>query len=80
MAMVNMTQIEPLQDATDLLHQPEDLRRQAAEDGYLFFAGLLDSVRVLKPSQTNSVNLCPSRLDKRGNGFYRRYCQTRIRW
>ena len=46
MAMVNMAQIEPLQDATDLLHQPEDLRRQAAEDGYLFFSGLLDSTRV----------------------------------
>jgi len=47
MAMVNMAQIEPLKDAADLLHQPEDLRRQAAEDGYLFFAGLLDSARVL---------------------------------
>jgi len=47
MAMVDMFQVEPLQDSTDLLSQPKVFRHRAAEDGYLFFAGLLDPAKVL---------------------------------
>ena len=51
MAMANMTHIESLQDATGLLNQPTELRRQATEDGYLFFSNLLDSAKVLNLRQ-----------------------------
>ena len=51
MAMANMTHIESLQDATGLLNQPIELRRQATEDGYLFFSNLLDSAKVLNLRQ-----------------------------
>ena len=51
MAMANMTHIESLQDATGLLNQPTELRRQATEDGYLFFFNLLDSAKVLNLRQ-----------------------------
>ena len=51
MAMANMTHIESLQDATGLLNQPTELRRQATEDGYLFFPNLLDSAKVLNLRQ-----------------------------
>ena len=47
MAMVDMFQVDPLQDSTDLLSQPKAFRRQATEDGYLFFSNLLDSAKVL---------------------------------
>ena len=47
MAMVDMFQVNPLQDSTDLLSQPKEFRHRAAEDGYLFFAGLLDPTKVL---------------------------------
>ena len=47
MAMVDMFQVNPLQDSTDLLSQPKAFRHRAAEDGYLFFAGLLDPAKVL---------------------------------
>lgn len=46
MAMIEMKQIEPLVDRTDLLNQPEKLRRIGAESGYLFFAGLLPPHKV----------------------------------
>ena len=46
MAMVNMAQIEPLEDMTNLLNQPEELRRRGKEDGCLFFSGLLASQKV----------------------------------
>ena len=49
MAMVDINQIEPLVDMTNLLNHPEELRRIAAENGYLYFAGLLS------PSKVNSV-------------------------
>ena len=51
MAMVNMTHVESLQDATGLLNQPVELRRQATEEGYLFFPNLLDSAKVLNLRQ-----------------------------
>ena len=51
MAMANMTHIESLQDATGLLNQPTELRRQATEDGYLFFFNLLDSAKTLNLRQ-----------------------------
>lgn len=46
MAMVNINQIEPLVDRTDLLDQPEELRRRGEEDGHLYFAGLLSPSKV----------------------------------
>ena len=46
MAMVNMAQIEPLEDMTNLLDQPGELRRRGREDGCLFFSGLLASQKV----------------------------------
>ena len=49
MAMVNMAQIEPFVDMTNLLNQPEELRLRGVEDGCLFFAGLLS------PSKVNGV-------------------------
>lgn len=49
MAMVNMTRLEPLEDMTDHLNNPEVLRSRAADDGILFFAGLLS------PSKVNGV-------------------------
>ena len=49
MAMVNMAQIEPFVDMTNLLNQPEELRLRGMEDGCLFFAGLLS------PSKVNGV-------------------------
>ena len=48
MAMIDMKQIEALEDATDLLQDPETLRRQAQENGYLFFRNLLDPERVIE--------------------------------
>ena len=47
MAMVSMTQVRPLDDATHLLSDPEGLRARAEEEGALFFRGLLDSDSVL---------------------------------
>jgi hypothetical protein len=47
MAMVSMTQVRPLEDATDLLGDPAALRARAEGDGALFFRGLLDSDSVL---------------------------------
>ncbi len=49
MAMVEITHLEPLVDRTDLLNQPEELRRIGEENGCLFFAGLLS------PSKVNNV-------------------------
>jgi len=48
MAMVDMKQIHALEDATDLLARPHELRQRAAEQGCLFFRGLLDPARVLE--------------------------------
>lgn len=46
MAMVDMKQIHALEDATQLLAHPHDLRQYAAEHGCLFFRRLLDPARV----------------------------------
>ena len=46
MAMAEINQLEPLVDMTDLLDQPEEMRRRGAEDGYLYFAGLLSPSKV----------------------------------
>ena len=46
MAMVDMKQIHSLEDATDLLANPGELRQRAKEDGCLFFRGLFESARV----------------------------------
>ena len=46
MAMVEMGRVEPLQDVTELLDQPEALRAKADDDGVLFFRGLLDPDKV----------------------------------
>ena len=46
MAMVDMKQIHSLEDATDLLANPGELRQRAKEDGCLFFRGLFDPERV----------------------------------
>ena len=52
---MTQTTIEPITsksnlyvDSTDLLDQPEKLRQRAAEDGYLFFKGLLPAAEVVK--------------------------------
>lgn len=46
MAMVEMARVEPLEDLTELLGEPEALRTRAREDGLLFFRGLLDPTKV----------------------------------
>ncbi|HAA78706.1 TPA: phytanoyl-CoA dioxygenase [Candidatus Latescibacteria bacterium] len=46
MAMVDMARVEPLEDVTDLLEEPERLREKAEEEGLLFFRGLLDPKTV----------------------------------
>ncbi len=46
MAMVNMVQIEPFVDMTNLLNRPEELRQRGEEDGCLFFSGLLAPKKV----------------------------------
>ncbi|MBS10645.1 MAG: phytanoyl-CoA dioxygenase [Gemmatimonadetes bacterium] len=46
MAMVDMARVEPLEDVTDLLEEPEWLREKAEEEGLLFFRGLLDPKTV----------------------------------
>jgi ectoine hydroxylase-related dioxygenase (phytanoyl-CoA dioxygenase family) len=46
MAMVEMARVEPLEDMTGLLDQPEALRMRAEEEGFLFFKGLLDPAKV----------------------------------
>lgn len=46
MAMVEMKQVEPLQDVTALLSDPEALRERADKEGVLFFRGLLDPEKV----------------------------------
>ena len=48
MAMVDMKQVHALEDATDLLRSPDELRQRAAEHGCLFFRRLLDPARVLE--------------------------------
>ena len=48
MAMVDMRQIHALEDATDLLRHPDELRQRAAEHGCLFFRRLLDPARVME--------------------------------
>ena len=48
MAMVDMKQIHSLEDATDLLANPGELRQRAKEDGCLFFRGLFDPECVLE--------------------------------
>ena len=48
MAMVDMKQIHSLENATDLLANPGELRQRAKEDGCLFFRGLFESARVLE--------------------------------
>ena len=47
MANQTMLHIEPFVDYTPLLPAPEQLRQRAAEQGYLFFSGLLDAEVVL---------------------------------
>ena len=47
MANQTMLHIEPFVDSTPLLPAPEQLRQRAAEQGYLFFSGLLDAEVVL---------------------------------
>jgi len=46
MAMIKMAQVEPLEDVTHLLDEPEALRVKAEEEGVLFFKGLLDADKV----------------------------------
>lgn len=51
MAMTPMTAVEPFQDSTALLSDPPALRERAAELGYLFFPGLLDTSPILSVRQ-----------------------------
>ena len=46
MAMVPMAHVAPLREANLSLDDPDALRRQAAEDGYLFFRGLVDPEKI----------------------------------
>jgi len=46
MAMVEMNHVEPLEDRTELLEDPEALQRIGQDEGLLFFRGLLDPDRV----------------------------------
>jgi hypothetical protein len=48
MAMVEMKAIEGFRDSKGLLRAPRQLRERAAEDGYLFFQGLLPRADVLR--------------------------------
>src|SRR5512146_2848236 len=48
MAMAAMNQTVAFEDSTPLLGDAASLRRRAAEDGYLFFSGLLPTVAVLQ--------------------------------
>jgi hypothetical protein len=43
-----MLELEPMVDATPLLADPAALRSRAAEDGYLYFKGLLEPGKVLE--------------------------------
>ena len=47
MAHKTMLNVEPFVDSTPLLESAEELRARAAEQGYLFFGGLLDAESVL---------------------------------
>ena len=38
-----MTELQPFNVSNGLLDQPEKLREQARQDGYLFFRGLIDA-------------------------------------
>ena len=46
MAMVDMARVEPLEDVTGLLTDPEALRAKAEDEGLLYFKGLLDPHKV----------------------------------
>jgi len=46
MAMVEMARVEPLEDVSDLLKEPDALRSKAKDEGLLFFRGLLDPDKV----------------------------------
>ena len=48
MANQIMPNIEDFVDSTPLLDSPGELRSRAAEQGYLFFRSLLDTVSVLE--------------------------------
>ena len=43
---VQVPDMQPLTDSTELLNQPEALRQRAAEDGYILIRGLLPSEDV----------------------------------
>jgi hypothetical protein len=47
MAMAQMQSVTPYEDATPLLNNPAALQQRAAEQGYLFFKGLLPSQPIL---------------------------------
>jgi len=47
-AFVDSERFDPLVDSTSLLNNPDALRRRAADDGYLFFRGLLPVNEVMQ--------------------------------
>jgi phytanoyl-CoA dioxygenase PhyH len=47
-APLEPSRVTPLEDSSDLLGDPAELRARAKRDGYLFFRGLLDPEPVLK--------------------------------
>ncbi len=46
MAMTEMLNVAPFTDSVPLLNDPENLRKRAGKDGYLFFKGLVDAQEV----------------------------------
>ena len=57
MAMIAMARVEPFEDVTHLLDEPEALRVKAEEDGLLFFKGLLDADKV-NALRSQILNIC----------------------
>ena len=57
MAMIAMARVEPFEDVTHLLDEPEALRVKAEKDGLLFFKGLLDADKV-NALRSQILNIC----------------------
>ena len=52
-----MARIEPFFISNELLDQPEKLREQAQQDGYLFFRGLIDADSIYE-LRRNFLEIC----------------------
>ena len=52
-----MARIEPFTVSNELIDQPEQLQKQAQQDGYLYFKGLIDSDSILN-LRRNFLEIC----------------------